>query len=108
MALSRPPFPIVLMPRIRQAGGRSRYGRSGGRQPLTNESCPVGAPPGDRLVTEIIARVMEPGTRAVSSEDHCARALVQHEGEILAAHCWRPARMDACLAGNLTRRACGM
>ena len=55
----------------------------------------------DRLVVEIVTRVMKVGRVAVADEDERAGPGLQHEGEILAAHGRRDAGIDVVGAGDV-------
>ena len=56
------------------------------RQRVLDQLDPVRGAEHDRLVVEIIGRMMQPGAVAVAAEDERARPLLQHVGEILRAH----------------------
>ena len=52
----------------------------------------------DRLVVEVVGRVMQARAVAVADEDEGAGPRLQHEGEILAAHQRRRVGVDALVA----------
>ena len=68
---------------------------------------PVRRPVNDRLVVEVVGRVMQAGRVTVADEDEGAGLLLQHEGEILGAEHRRRVCIDVGLACHFRRHPRG-
>ena len=57
----------------------------------------------DRLVVEVVARIVQAGRVAIADEDKGAGTGEQHVGKILAAHHRIEIAKDLAFAGNILR-----
>jgi hypothetical protein len=78
------------------------------RQAGFDELRPIAHADGKNLVVEVVGGVVEAECAALADADHAARPLLQHEGEVLAAHGRLDVAPDAGLAENGGGGARGM
>src|ERR1700742_864182 len=97
---------LFLLSAITDEISSSKRVSSSRRERVLDQLDPIRGTVDDRLVVEIIGRMMQAGAVAVAAEDERARPRLQHIGEIFRAH-HRRHLMDIGVARNFLRHLRG-